>query len=180
MALFELTKENVTTADPLHPGFSIQAAQIDSRGFELESTTELGRDLELQLAYTRLDMEYANDNNGLNGNTPVWVADQTASAWLSYGLPAQLVPGLTLGGGVRYVGESYVDAANSGTVPSYTLFDASISYELDNLGNLVEGMSLVLSGNNLADKRHIAGCYSGSWCWFGAERSVELGLKALW
>lgn len=180
LALFDLTKQNVSTADPEHPGFSIQAAEIVSKGVEFEANAELTRDLELQLAYSYLDMEYRKDNNGLNGNTPTWVADQTASAWLSYGLPEQWLPGVTLGGGVRYVGETYVDAANSDKVPAYTLVDASIAYDLNGLNAAINRMSLVVSANNLFDKRHVAGCYSGDWCWFGAERSIEVGLKAYW
>jgi iron complex outermembrane receptor protein len=43
--------------------------------------------------------------------------------------------GLRLGGGVRWrVGYSWVDAENSMKVPSYTLFDASIGYDLGKVG----------------------------------------------
>ncbi|WP_245269971.1 TonB-dependent receptor domain-containing protein [Nitrobacter hamburgensis] len=36
----------------------------------------------------------------------------------------------TLGAGVRYVGKSYGDAGNTFVIPSYTLFDATMSYDL--------------------------------------------------
>ena len=39
-------------------------------------------------------------------------------------------PDLGIGAGVRYVGESYGDAGNTFVIPSYTLFDAAMSYDL--------------------------------------------------
>ena len=114
------------------------------------------------------------------GKTPVWVADETASLWAEYVLPSHMVEGLTVGGGTRYVGESWVDSANTMTTDPYTLFDAMVEYDLGALSPQLAGTSLRLNGTNLADKRHVAGCYSTQWCWFGAERTVTLTLAHRW
>lgn len=179
-AVFEITKQNVTTADTAHPGFSIQTGEIRSRGFELEGHLRPLDGLTLAAFYTWLDVEYTKDNSGLVGNTPTWVADQTASLWAEYALPSNMVDGLTVGGGVRYVGETYIDPANTGTTDPYTLFDAMIEYDLGAVSPQLAGNSVTLNGTNLADKRHVAGCYAQYWCWFGEERTVTLTLTHRW
>ncbi|MDP1625852.1 TonB-dependent siderophore receptor [Parvibaculum sp.] len=179
-AVFEITKQNVTTADTAHPGFSIQTGEVRSRGFEIEGHVQPAAGLTLSAFYTKLDVEYTKDNGGLAGKTPTWVADETASLWAEYALPASMVDGLTVGGGVRYVGETYVDPANTGTTDPYTLFDAMLEYDLAAISPELSGNSVRLNGTNLADKRHVAGCYAQYWCWFGEERTVTLTLTHRW
>lgn len=179
-SIFEITKQNVTTADTANPGFSVQAGEIRSRGFEIEGHTQPAPGLTLSAFYTWLDVEYTKDNAGLVGKKPTWVADQTASFWAEYVLPPHAVDGLTVGGGVRYVGETQVDPANTGTTRPYTLFDAMVEYDLGSISPQLAGTSLRLNGTNLADKRHVAGCYAQYWCWFGAERTVTLTLAHRW
>jgi iron complex outermembrane receptor protein len=181
-AIFEIKKQNVTTPDPdpAHAGFSIQSGEIRSRGFEIEGHAQPAAGLTLSAFYTKLDVEFTKDNGGLAGKTPVWVADQTASIWAEYALPAQMIDGLTLGGGIRYVGETYVDSANTGTTDPYTLFDAMVEYDLAAISPELAGNTIRLNGTNLADKRHVAGCYAQFWCWFGEERAVTLTLTHRW
>jgi iron complex outermembrane receptor protein len=72
-------------------------------------------------------MEITKDTRGLEGKTPVWVPDVTASLWLQYDLFDGPAAGTTLGAGVRYVGEMQIDALNTGEVPDYTVFDLAAS-----------------------------------------------------
>jgi len=104
----------------------------------------------------------------LVGKTPVWVADKQASLWLNYFANDRL----DLSGGVRYVGKSQMDAANSGTVPSYTVFDVAGNLKL------TDKVRLGLTVSNLGDKRYVGACYDANNCWMGTERSVELNLQA--
>ena len=53
-----------------------------------------------------------------------------AALWAKYTWYDGPVAGLGIGGGVRYVGESYGDNANTFLIPAYTLFDATVSYRL--------------------------------------------------
>lgn len=179
-AAFEIRKQNVTTSDPAHPGFSIQTGEIRSRGIELEGHVKPFRGLDLSAFYTWLDVEYTKDNSGLEGKTPVWVADRTASLWATYDLPPETIAGLKLGVGIRHVSGSYVDSANSGKTAPYTLFDAMAEYDLGMLSSTFVGTSLRLNATNLADKEYVAGCYGTNWCWYGEERRVKLTLTHRW
>ena len=79
---------------------------------------------------------------------------------------------LDLSAGARYVGESQMDALNTGIVPSYTVFDASAMFRLD------KTWRIGLTASNLGDKRYVGACVDADNCWMGAERSVELSLHA--
>src|SRR5690554_581940 len=93
-----------------------------------------------------------------------------ASLWLDYSFLGGSLDGLKAGAGVRYVGESWADAENTLEVPSYTLVDASMSYDLSKLG--LTGLDVRLNANNLTNERYVASCGSLNYCYFGEERNV--------
>ena len=130
-------------------------------------------------AATKLDVEFIKSNDGLLGLTPVGVAEKTASAYVDYDFGGAL-EGLTGGAGVRYVGPSWGDTANTFKSPSYTLVDMNLSYELAKLSPAMEGWQATASATNLFDKRYVSSCYSADWCWFGEQRTVQVGLKRSW
>ncbi|MCG8382951.1 MAG: TonB-dependent siderophore receptor [Gammaproteobacteria bacterium] len=170
VAAFHITKKNDLTRDPNGGPYDlIQAGETRSQGVELESRHIVNDNLAWTFNYTWIDVEVTKDNSGLEGKTPVWVADQTASFWLDYAFFEGLMANTTFSAGARYVGETQMDALNTDTVPSYTVFDLAISREI--------GAAVIrLSANNITDERYYS-CYDSNNCWFGAERSVELGLS---
>lgn len=129
----------------------------------------------LALTYTYQDVEVTKDNSSLAGKTLVWVPDHIASLWADYVFADGPLAGAGLGAGVRYIGKAALDAANSGTVPSATLVDLAISYDLGELSTQLQGASLSLKANNLLDERYYS-CYDADNCWFGAERSIEASI----
>lgn len=163
-AAFDLRKQNVVvnTADFFQ---YTQNGEVTSRGIELAATWSPVPDLALTTNYNYQDVEITENalDPSLEGKTPEWVADEQASVWANY----NLTDALMFGGGVRYVGNSPVDKANSDQVPSYTLVDLVMSYTLS------ERYELGLSASNLTDKRYIGACAGVSRCWMGAQRSVE-------
>ena len=62
------------------------------------------------------------------------------------------------------------DRQNTHTLPSYTLVDLAVGYDLSKVG--LKGLSAQVNVNNLTDKSYIAACNSLSYCYFGAERSI--------
>ena len=84
-----------------------------------------------------------------------------ASLWADYTIPGGVLEGLGFGGGVRYIGSSYGDDANSFRVAAVTLVDAALHYEWSNL-------KLQLNASNLFDKQYIASCsYADAGCYPG-------------
>ncbi len=168
-AWFDLRKENVVvnTPDFLE---RTQTGEVGSEGVELNVDTRLTERLALTANYTWLDVEVLDNplDPSRVGNNPVWVADQQASLWASF----QATEALSLSGGVRYVGESAMDAANTDTVPSYTLADLAIDWQINPV------YRVALSVNNVFDETYVGACFDASNCWMGIERSTELTLSA--
>ncbi|MCZ8092367.1 MAG: TonB-dependent siderophore receptor, partial [Acidovorax sp.] len=139
-ALFDLTKRNVLTADPDHlaTGGQIQRGEVQVRGLELEADTVLARVWHVRGAYTHLNARITRNNDGNVGNRPALVARDTASAWLERTLGA----GWRAGMGVRRVGSSFGDDANTVVTPGVTLLDALVGYRQG-------GWDVALNLNNL-------------------------------
>lgn len=177
VALYRIDKENVLTRDPNGTAYDkIQAGEVRSQGIEIEGRSQVTQNLNLIASYTYQDVEVTKDNSGLQGKTQVWVPDQTFTTWASYDIFNGPLAGLTLGGGVRYIGEAELDSLNSDTVPSATLVDVSVGYDLASLDSKLEGTSVRLAANNLFDERYYS-CFDGLNCWFGAERSVQASVR---
>ncbi|MGY2904373.1 TonB-dependent siderophore receptor [Bradyrhizobium sp. URHC0002] len=161
-AIFDTTEKNRLASDPGGSQFSVQTGKVRIRGAELEVITRVTPDLDLIGAYSYLNaMVEGGDNTGKHVET---VPDHQASLWAKYRLTVLGLPGVTIGGGVRYIGESW-DGTDSIRTPDYTLFDAMIRYETG-------PWRFQVNASNLADKRHVTTCLARGDCFLGLGRTV--------
>lgn len=168
-SVFRINQTNIATKEePTDPYRSI--GEIESQGVELEAISQLTDSFRLQAAYTYTDIRYKKSSPEEQGKRAVYAPRNQASAWLSYDVKSGPLDGLTLGSGVRYVNGITSDRLNTHTLPSWTLVDMAIGYDLAKVG--IKGLSAQLNVNNLTDKSYIAACNSLSYCYFGAERSI--------
>ena len=168
-SVFRINQTNIATKEePTDPYRSI--GEIESKGVELETISQLTDSFRLQAAYTWTDIRYKKSSPEEQGKRAVYAPRKQASAWLSYDVKSGPLDGLTLGSGVRYVNGITSDRLNTHTLPSWTLVDMTIGYDLSKVG--IKGLSAQLNVNNLTDKSYIAACNSLSYCYFGAERSI--------
>jgi len=174
-AIYELTKTKNLTADPNSPNFSIQSGEIRSRGVELEAKAALNANVNLTASYTYTDAEYTKDTQ-LQGKTPVEVPKHMASLWSDYTFHETALSGVTVGAGVRYVGESQglystgPDANQNFSVAGYTTVDAALKYDLGRFG--LPGSTVGVNVNNLFNRDYVASCYREYACYWGAERQI--------
>ena len=174
IALFDLTQSNLANKDS-GESFYRAVGEITSRGVELEARFKPIEPVNVLASYTWMDVEYSKDftsTAGVNnrGNTPNAVAKNMASLWADYSFTGGPLASLQLGAGVRYFGKSWADAENTLRIPSYTLLDASVAYDLSQLG--ASGLGLRVNLNNLTDETYVAACNSLSQCYYGDERNV--------
>lgn len=168
-SVYRINQENIATkVEPTDPYRSI--GEIESEGVELEAVGQLTDNLRLQAAYTYNDIRYMKSSAQEQGNRAVYAPRNQASAWLSYDVKDGVLNGLTVGSGVRYVNGITSDRQNTHTLPSYSLVDLAVGYDLSHVG--LKGLSAQVNVNNLTDKRYVAACNSLSYCYFGAERSI--------
>jgi iron complex outermembrane receptor protein len=175
LSVFELRQTNLASKDS-NENFFRAVGEITSRGVELEARFQPLENASVLASYTYLDVEYSKDFVGAagvnnRGNTPNAVARHMAALWADY----RFRGGLQLGAGARYFGHSWADAENSLRLPSYTLFDASLSYDLTQVG--LAGVALRLNLNNLTDETYVSACNSLLQCYYGEERNVMATLS---
>ncbi|CAM3005992.1 TonB-dependent siderophore receptor [Vibrio mytili] len=177
LALFHITKKNAILTDPNDPyAPNYQAGEVISKGVELETKWQATPQADVTLGYSYIDMEITKDNYyNQEGKVPVWVPEQSASLWANYFFEGTL-NGLRTSAGVRYVGETQLDAQNSDQVPDYTLVDLAASYDFSSSSQSLDGAKVTISASNLFDKEYYS-CFDSSNCWFGAERSIEARLE---
>lgn len=173
MALFDLTQTNVPAN--VTPVLQRQIGKVGVRGIELEAKMALNDRWNATLAYSYWDGKIKEDGTSGNvGNRPERVPDHIASAWLDYTIPGNGQRGdLNIGGGVRYIGSSYGDAANTVKVDGYTVFDAAVTYKA------TDHVTLALNAKNLFDREYITTCYYGT-CYYGDRRTVLGTVKVNW
>ena len=163
-AIFDTTEKNRLASDPGGSLFSVQTGKVRIRGAELEVITRVTPDLDLIGAYSYLNaMVESGDNAGKHVET---VPEHQASLWAKYRLTALGLQGVTIGGGVRYIGESW-DGTDTLRTPDYTLFDAMIRYETG-------PWRFQVNASNLADKRHVTTCLARGDC-FSRSRPHRAG-----
>lgn len=176
VSAFDLTQKNVTTADPVNTGFSVQSGEVRSRGMEIEGKASLSHNLNMIASYAYTDAEITQDSN-FQGNTPRAIPRNTAGVWLDYTLDSGVFDGLGAGVGQRYVGSSY-NIQNTVKVPHYTLTDASLRYDLGKVG--LTGTKVSVTGNNLFDKHYFEPGFYADSVLYGNRRNVIATLSYDW
>ncbi len=176
VSAFDLLQKNVSTTDPLNPGFSVQSGEVRSRGLEVEGKASLGRELNLLASYAYLDAEITEDNT-FKGNTPRAIPRNTASLWLDYTVADGAFKGVGMGLGQRYVGSSY-NVQHTLKTPHYSLTDATLRYDLAGIG--LDGTRASVTASNLFDKHYFQpGFYENS-VLYGNRRNVIATLSYDW
>ncbi|WP_447748788.1 TonB-dependent siderophore receptor [Pseudomonas nicosulfuronedens] len=178
LAAYELTKENILTnqlnANGVPTGFSEPTGEQRSRGIEAELKAKLDQNWDLLASYTYTKAKITQSNDANEGNRPANVPEHMANGWLNYTFHEGAVDGLSIGGGVRYTGSLYGNNANTYHVDNYTLFDAGVSYPLNN------NVTLSVNAQNLLDEEYAATCDSPISCYPGLRRTVMTSVKYSW
>lgn len=176
---FHLTQRNVLTPDPANVNFSVQTGEVRSKGIEVEGLASLAEGLDLVAALSFQDVEVTKSNvAATRGKHPLYAPAQTASLWGDYTFPQGPMRGLGFGAGIRYVGETYADTANTAKNSSMTFVDAGVHYDLGGVTAKLEGMRVALNATNLFDRQFDV-CSSGS-CYVMDGRTVLATLRYRW
>ncbi len=173
LSAFEAEQQNVVNRIS---GVYYQTDEVRVRGVELEGTARLWNRLNVTGGLSFQDPEVSESQNPAQiGKLPYTVPKNQQSLFLSYDmpLPDSMKGNLVVGGGVRRIGKTAGDTLNTFYVPSYTLVDAFLRYDLGNY-------RLQVNAYNLGDKKYVAGCNSTSQCYFGQGRSVVATTSVRW
>ena len=196
VALFRTERENIAMAGTVNgvantfAGYAEQVVQ----GVELSATGKISPAWSIYGGILLMDSERKHGpevdaarraanaadygtRTSTNGDELAFTPKLTASLWTSYRFPI----GLTIGGGVRHVDDSWLgrpdDAeriipnGNAGKLPAYTVFDAVASYEVN------RHLTLRLNIDNVADDFYaVSSNWNGTRTAPGAARTFLLSV----
>ena len=157
-AVYRIEEENALATSP--GGFQVQEGVRETNGFELESVAYATDQLQVTAAYTYSDTVTDNESDNTPEARAALIPRHMASAWLDYTFQS-LAPGLKVGGGLRYNGES---KDGNITVPSYTVADLMAQYAFS------DHWQAQVNVTNVTDEEYVASC--DYWCYYGEARSV--------
>ncbi|WP_164557816.1 TonB-dependent receptor [Massilia atriviolacea] len=169
-ALYRIRKDDIITRDPANPALSIQGGSQSSRGAEISASVALAPAwrLEGNAVYTdaAFDTLVESGNVSRAGKRPSDTPTSSANLWLSY-----RAAGWRGGAGARYVGERFIDNANTQSLPAYTTLDASVGWQAS------RHVLVQLNLRNLADRLYASTSYGGSQYLLGERRHAELTVQ---
>lgn len=161
VAVYNITKNNVLTSDPDHPGFSIQRGQVKSKGVELDVIGAVSNGFTLVGNYAYTDAKITRDTDpnivGTREQAPV----HTMNAWAKYSISKGVLSGLGAGIGGSYYKDRYIFTRKKvPTDPQQKLDDfaslnAALFYQAGKL-------NVALNVDNLTDEFNFIGTFNGA------------------
>ncbi len=136
VAVYQLERQNIGIPD--ETGVTQQNGDQRSRGVELELAMQPVRGWNAFLNYAYTDAELTEFREldpatgqilDFAGQTPVFAPEHIVNFWTT----KDIVHGIGVGAGFRYVSEQFVDESNIFEIDDYVTFDASLFYTYGNL-----------------------------------------------
>ncbi|MBD9423808.1 TonB-dependent siderophore receptor [Pseudomonas sp. PDM15] len=175
-AVFGIKQNNlgVATGDRFPGTFEniYEAADVESKGFELEVSGELASGWNVSAGYTQFRVE---DEGGHDANT--LYPTKLLRTFTTYRVPGILGDKLTIGGGVNWQDAIYTYATNPAgnrekiEQDAYALVNLMARYEI------TENLSAQLNANNVTDEKYFDVFDAYGALTYGAPRSLTASAK---
>jgi iron complex outermembrane receptor protein len=166
LAAYHIAKNNLLTRDTTNPALRVQVGERSSRGIESTLSLALTKTIQLDANVALLKARYDDFNESQggvavsrNGKVPTDVPERVANVWVDW----KFQPDWTLSGGLRYVGERFVDNANTLKLPAYTTVDLALQWRAS------PDTTVTLRGYNVFDKYYFSTAYYTTSQWFVGE-----------
>lgn len=167
LAAYDIVERNRLTNDPTNPLFSVQTGEARLKGIEAEAAVRV-KGFDVTGALTFSDTEVTESNTPAEVGRPLEDApDRLASLFAARTFMVSDEVSVRLGGGVRYVGESFSGDLRT---PGYTVGDAYAA-----LG--WREWLVSVNATNLTDKRYYSTCLARGDCFLGVRRTVTATVR---
>ncbi|MFK8333213.1 TonB-dependent siderophore receptor [Pseudomonas sp. BJa5] len=169
-AVYQITKENVLTLDPVDPLYSVAAGEVRSRGLDLNVAGNLTPEWRVIGGYAYVDAEVTEDNSLASGTRLANIPRNSFSLLNTYEFLDGAAKGLGLGMGVKYVDDrAGQTSASTYTMERYSVVDLLSFYQLN------EHVRLNLDVKNVFNKGYDEGAFN-TYVYPGAPRTVQAGV----
>ncbi len=150
-------------------GGYINDGGVESSGIEASIDYQINQNWGVYVSYTSNDSEYTDQ--AIAGNTVIGTAEEMAVLSLDY-FNGNYSAGLS----TKYVGERWLDQANTQKVDAYTVSDFYIGTTIDNVAGGIASLDIRFTVNNLFDESY-AGTIAPGAFWIGAPRTAAINAK---
>lgn len=195
-AAYHIKEDHYAITDTVNPDYQVDAGTVVSKGVELSAHANITKDLHLTASYSFNDTRVAKsdtveDRTDVYGNILGEVSEKgkyiaglprnMVNMFIDYTPPARILHGFGINFGVRYIGTTYADNANSFKASAYTLFDVGAHYDFSALTPALKGLKAQLAISNLTNKRYITSCTGGGGaCYYGQGQRIYGNLSYSW
>ncbi|MDR2507798.1 MAG: TonB-dependent receptor [Candidatus Accumulibacter sp.] len=168
-ALFRIDKKDILTRDPANSALTIQGGKQHSEGLELAAALSPAKNWRFEGNYAYIKARYDEllepgsvGSVSREGNVPYNVPKHVANLWGHHFMGKWQV---SLG--TRYVAKRYADNANSHSMPSYMVADASVAW------HYARNTTFRFFARNLTDKVYATARYNSQFI-LGDPRRFDL------
>ncbi|MDA8020955.1 MAG: TonB-dependent siderophore receptor [Thermoanaerobaculia bacterium] len=159
-AVFEIEQESPVVSDSDAGTFDVIETTVD--GIEVQLQGQVMDRWYISAGYSYLDGEQADGSR-----RPRELPENMFSVWNSY----QATDRFTLGLGLTYQDESFINNSNSAVLPSYTRVDAAAFYDVS------DTLRVQLHVENLTDELYFPNSHSTHQATVGAPLNARLSLR---
>lgn len=138
-SLYQITRQNVVTADPVQPFSYVQTGEQRSRGAELDVIYEPAPSFSLLFNYAYTDAQVTKDNSLPVGDRLRAVPEHSGRLAARYRFREGAFRGFALGGGVTAISRRELTFPNTVSIKGAALVDAQASYDF---GPVTLGLSV--------------------------------------
>lgn len=155
-SVYDIRKNDVSTADPIHQGFFLKTGQIRSTGIDLDIAGRINANMYVNINYAYTNPRITKDEDpAFIGLQNFGTCKNLANLWLKYQINDGLLKGFGLGAGFQYTDKrnavfKYNLSDGNKYLPSHNLFDATLSYSTSKL-------NINFNAYNLTNKRYATG-----------------------
>ncbi len=180
LALFDIRKKRVLTADPANAGFSITAGEVRSRGLDLDLSGQITRAWRINASFTYHDAAVVKDNTLEVGGRLLNIPRINGSLLLVYEGAVGQSGRYGLGGGFTYsgrrLGEARTQAQADAGTPAFELPAYTVA-KLVGYWRISTNLRLSIDVDNLFDKTYYTNSFQRTWVAVGAPRTITLGAQ---
>lgn len=167
-AVFRTEKQN--TRIQIDPTTSANAGKSKVDGFEISLNGKITDKWDVSTGYSYLDSEItdaAYNAVAQEGKPLPFVAKNSATLWSTY----RVMPQLTLGAGVEYRDQVFVNTTAPKYLPTYTIYNAMAKYDVN------KNVNLQLNINNISNKRYFTSAHAAHYAFEGNGRNAVLAIN---
>jgi outer membrane cobalamin receptor len=158
-------------------GSYVNVGGIESSGIEASLSFSLGENLSVYMSYTNNDSTYQDTSESVSeilgltpGNTVFGSVEDMYVVSLDWSRNNYFA-----GVSNKYVGDRFINAANTSVAEAYNLADMYLGVALEPSIDGVESAEIRFTVNNLFDENYLGGI-AGQSAWIGAPRTAAINL----